>query len=143
MPKGLSVTIAAIAPGLYSVGMDLAAASALRVATDGTQTVVPVISCGGQTCTSVPIDVSGDPVYLSLYGTGFEDASAAESSCVIAGRTLPLTYAGPQIQTAGLDQLNLLLPATLAGTGATSVVCSFRSRQGVFGVTNTVNLTIR
>jgi len=142
VPKAISVPISAIAPGLYTVGADLAAASTVRVASDGTQTFVPVTSCNGQTCIPVPIDVSGDPVYLSLYGTGFEQASAAESSCAIAGRNLPLTYAGPQIQIAGLDQLNLLLPATLAGTGATSVRCLFQSGQ-VVGVANTVNLTIR
>jgi uncharacterized protein (TIGR03437 family) len=64
--------------------------------------------------------------------------------CVRVVLSLPLTYAGPQIQIAGLDQVNLLLPASVAGTGATSVACSFANPQlGSGGVTNSVNLTIQ
>jgi uncharacterized protein (TIGR03437 family) len=142
VPKGMSVPIVPIAPGLFSVGTGLAAASALAV-TPYAETFVPVTSCNGQTCTSVPIDLSGAPVYLSLYGTGFAQASTVGSGCVIAGQALPATYAGPEIQIAGLDQVNLLLPQSLAGTGPASVVCSFQNNGLVQGSTNAVNLTIR
>jgi uncharacterized protein (TIGR03437 family) len=142
VPKGMSVPINSIASGLFSVGAGLAAASAVTV-TPSAQAFVPVTTCSGQTCNSIPIDLSGAPVYLSLYGTGFAQASAALSSCMIAGQTLPLTYAGPEIEIAGLDQANLLLPQSLAGTGATSVVCSF-GYDGETGLpTNAVNLTIQ
>jgi uncharacterized protein (TIGR03437 family) len=142
VPKGISVPISPIAPGLFFLLGGLAAASAVSV-TPYAQAFVPVTSCNGPICNSVPIDLSGAPVYLSLYGTGFAQASAAGSSCMIAGQTLPLTYAGPEIQIAGLDQVNMLLPQSLAGTGATSVVCSLAYDGGIGGVTNAVNLTIQ
>jgi uncharacterized protein (TIGR03437 family) len=152
VPKGMAVPISFLAPGLFSVGADLAAASGLLI-TPFAEAFVPVTSCSGQTCTSVPIDLSSGDVYLSLYGTGLALASAAQSSCTVAGQTLPLTYAGPEIAIAGLDQANLLLPTSLAGTGATTVVCSFATAAQVlvgvtaygqeFGVTNSVKLTIR
>jgi len=100
----------------------LAAATAVRIAPDGTQTPVSV---------SEPIDISGDPVYLSLYGTGFSRASTANSNCTIGGQALPATYAGPQMQIAGLDQINVILPRTLAGTGNTSITCKFGLSQPV------------
>src|SRR5207245_3256656 len=109
-------------------------------------TPVPVIACVGPNCSSVPIDLSGAPVYLSLYGTGFALAATSLSTCSIAGQTLPVTYAGPQIQIAGLDQINVLLPKTLAGAGNTSISCSLAA-EGQFSlppsVTNAVTLAIR
>jgi uncharacterized protein (TIGR03437 family) len=138
----MSVPVATVAPSLFSVGADLAAASALSI-TPYAEVSIPVISCAGTACTAVPIDLSGPPVYLSLYGTGFDLATTAGSSCAIAGQVLPATYAGPQEEFAGLDQLNMLLPASLAGTGATSISCSTASAGVAPVTTNPVNLTIR
>ena len=39
----------------------------------------------------------------------------------MAGHQVPLLYAGPQGQFAGLDQVNITLPSSLAGTGEASV----------------------
>ena len=142
VPKGVAVPVSAVAAGFYSVGQGLAAASALSVAPSGAETSIPVTSCSGTNCRAVPIDLSGAPVYLSLYGTGFDAASAALSTCTIAGETLPVSYAGPQLQVAGLDQVNMLLPKTLARVGDTSVTCLFESSAGVFSATNAVNSTI-
>ena len=83
------------------------------------------------------------PGYLSLYGTGFAQASTAASSCTVGAANVPVTYAGPEIQIAGLDQVNLLLPNSLAGAGVQPVNCVFQTAQQVFGVSNTVNVTIR
>src|ERR1019366_4328961 len=107
-----------------------------------TETAVPVIACTGPVCSAVPIDLSGAPVYLSLYGTGFAQAMSANSTCMIAGQTLPVSYAGPQNQITGLDQVNLPLPKSLVGAGATSVSCMFQAGD-VTGVSNAVSLTIR
>jgi uncharacterized protein (TIGR03437 family) len=38
----------------------------------------------------------------------------------IGGQSLPVTYAGPQGE-AGLDQVNVLLPASLAGIGNATI----------------------
>ena len=122
VPKGMAIPIQTLAPGLFALDSGLAAATAVRIAPDGTQTPVSV---------SEPIDISGDPVYLSLYGTGFSRASTANSNCTIGGQALPATYAGPQMQIAGLDQINVILPRTLAGTGNTSITCKFGLSQPV------------
>jgi uncharacterized protein (TIGR03437 family) len=83
------------------------------------------------------------PGYLSLYGTGFAQADAALSSCTIGSQNVPITYAGPEIQIAGLDQVNLLLPASLSGAGVQPLSCIFETAQQVYGITNTVNVTFR
>jgi uncharacterized protein (TIGR03437 family) len=134
VPQGLAVPIVPIAPGLFTMDGGLAAANAVSVAPNGTQTPVPV---------SAPIDLSGNPVYLSLYGTGFDLATTARSSCAIAGQTLPATYAGPQMQIVGLDQINILLPKSLAGTGETSFTCSLGNPQNPPQTSNAVNLATR
>src|SRR5205085_9214930 len=102
-------------------------------------------ACSGPICNSVPIDLSGPPVYLSLYGTGFALAATSLSTCSIAGQTLSVTYAGPQIQIAGLDQINVLLPQSLAGLGGTSISCSLGAKAQIRppSVTNLVKLAIR
>jgi uncharacterized protein (TIGR03437 family) len=122
VPKGLSIPIGplvnTVPPTLFSLGNGLAAASAVSVAPDGTQTQVPVTTCTGSTCGSVPINVSGNPVYLSLYGTGIF------TGCYVDGLQVPLTYSGPQGQTPDLDQVNVLLPGILAGAGMSPVGCA-------------------
>jgi uncharacterized protein (TIGR03437 family) len=128
--KGIGVSIVPLQPGFSSVGAGLAAASALSVSANYTETEVPVVSCGVAACDLVPIDLSGNPVYLSLYGTGFDHATADTVTCTVAGQNAPVTYAGPQMQAQGLDQLNMLLPKMLAGMGAVSVACFFVPAKG-------------
>jgi len=53
-------------------------------------------------------------------GLLFLTSSLANVSVSIAGVSLPVSYAGPQ-GDAGLDQVNVLLPASLAGSGNTAV----------------------
>jgi uncharacterized protein (TIGR03437 family) len=42
-------------------------------------------------------------------------------TCTIAGQSVPVTYAGPQPQFPGLDQVDVLLPASLKGAGQVRV----------------------
>ncbi len=108
VPQGMTVPIAALAPGFFSAAYSASA-----------------------------------PGYLSLYGTGFAQASTSASSCTVGGVTVSVTYAGPEIQIAGLDQVNLILPATLTGAHVQPVSCLFQTAQQDFGPSNTVNATIR
>ncbi len=82
------------------------------------------------------------PGYLSLYGTGFAEASMSASSCTVGSVNVSVTYAGPEIQIAGLDQVNLLLPASLAGAGVEPVQCLFQTAQQVYGPSNSVSVTV-
>lgn len=137
------VTIAKVAPGLFSAdgtGSGVASASAVRVLIPTRiQSPVPVFSCDANVCMAVPIDLGLDtPVYLSLYGTGIRGASSPDNVFVTIGnaQTKP-TYAGPEQQTPGLDQVNVPLPLTLRGSGMVNVTVT------VDGVTsNAVQIAI-
>jgi len=109
------VLIAPIAPSLYILNSsDLAAAYVVQVGTGGVQTVLPV---------TTPINLKSGQVYLILYGTGIRGAGGSVS-VMIGGVNAPVAYAGPAGTTAGLDQVNVLIPAQLAGAGTVNVVLS-------------------
>lgn len=69
---------------------------------------------------ATPVDLGGadDVTVLELYATGLRGrTSLASVSCTIGGLEVPVLYAGPQGQYAGLDQVNVSLPRSLAGKG--------------------------
>ncbi len=116
-----SVQIAAVAPGLFTLNTaNLAASAAVRVSPDGTQTPEPVFTlASGGAVVANPIDLgsASDQIYLTLYGTGLQAAGTSGVKVTIAGTNAPVQYAGPQGSFAGLDQVNVLLPHSLAGAG--------------------------
>jgi uncharacterized protein (TIGR03437 family) len=110
-----SVEVLAAAPGLFSAdGSGSGAPSAwfFRLHADGTIAIEPA---------SQPVDLgaaSGDRVWLCLLGTGIRGAN--DASLTLGEVATPLDYAGPQA-SAGVDQVNVLLPASLAGRGSIDV----------------------
>jgi uncharacterized protein (TIGR03437 family) len=133
------VEIAALAPALFSVGADIAAADVVDVALDGTQTYGLTFTVQSGTFAPAPIDVTQPgQVYLELYGTGFDAASAGSTTVEVQGVAVPVTYSGPQPTIAGLDQINIQLPPSLAGTGVASVSVSIGGHTS-----NAVYVTIR
>lgn len=123
-------TIAAVAPGLYaatSTGQGPAAAQVLRVGADLSQTFTSTAVCNGTVCTATPIDLgaASDRVYLILYGTGIRNRSALSAvNVTVGGLGASVAYAGTQGLWPGLDQVNVLLPRSLAGSGLVDVVLS-------------------
>jgi len=79
----------------------------------------------------------GDTVYLILYGTGIRFRSSLSAVSVTAGGSGTIVeYAGAQGSFVGLDQINAIIPQSLAGAGEINVVVT------VDGVTaNTVKVT--
>ena len=62
------------------------------------------------------MSASADDVYLILFGTGLRFRGSLDDVRVsVAGMDLPVEYAGAQNEFAGLDQLNVKLPKSLAG----------------------------
>jgi uncharacterized protein (TIGR03437 family) len=121
-----SGTVAAIDPTLFSTdgtGSGVAAATAI-VAQGGSQTPVPVFQCTGSTCVAAPISLASDTsTYLTLYGTGIRGRSALANVTVTVGTvSLPAQYAGPTPNFTGLDQVNVLLPVSLSGSGKVNVL---------------------
>jgi uncharacterized protein (TIGR03437 family) len=124
-----TIQLGAFAPGIFSAdasGTGLAAAVALRVRADGSQLYEPAIryDTAQNRFVAVPIDLSNEPdsVFLILFGTGLRyRASLSSVSATVGGVNCQVTYAGAQMDQAGLDQLNILLPRTLSGRGEIDV----------------------
>lgn len=124
-----TVNVATVAPALFSAngnGAGVAAAIVVYVAPDGSQTSAPVFSCGSAplSCVTAPLNLSGPgAAILELFGTGIRGRSALGAvTCLTGGIAAPVVYAGAQGGFSGLDQVNVMLPATLAGQPLINIV---------------------
>jgi uncharacterized protein (TIGR03437 family) len=134
------VQVATVAPGLFTLnGAGLAAANLVQVSPENVQTVESIFTTQNGSVVPAPISLSPatDQFYLILYGTGISGAGA-NVTVAIHGINAPVTYAGPQGAIAGLDQVNVLLPVQLAGSGTVGVVLT---AAGI--AANTVNIVIQ
>ncbi|MDX2033037.1 MAG: SMP-30/gluconolactonase/LRE family protein [Blastocatellia bacterium] len=124
------INLGAVAPGLFSAnatGQGAAAAVALRVRADNSQSYEPVAALDAAQGRFVPAPIDlgpeTDQVFLLLYGTGIRGRSALSAVGVrIGGVDAPVLYAGPQADFQGLDQINVRLPRTLAGRGEIEIL---------------------
>jgi uncharacterized protein (TIGR03437 family) len=104
-----AINIAPVAPALFSLNSTgIAAAYAVLVSSNGTQTVEQVYSAQTGAVAAAPINLgaTADQVYLALYGTCIRNAASGSVTVNIQGLTAPVTYAGPQPDFPGLDQVN-------------------------------------
>jgi uncharacterized protein (TIGR03437 family) len=133
IPKGVAIGVATLivsgnatstgtaviggaAPGLYTANLTGQGPAAAQV-TDG-QTYSNTFQCASAgSCTLVPIDVSKSQKYVILYGTGIRGTAQANVSVRIGNIDIPVAFAGAQGGFAGLDQVNVALPAVLKGRG--------------------------
>jgi uncharacterized protein (TIGR03437 family) len=139
-PQTAAVQVATVAPGLFTLnGAGLAAANLVQVSPENVQTVESIFTTQNGSVVPAPISLSPatDQFYLILYGTGISGAGA-NVTVAIHGINAPVTYAGPQGAIAGLDQVNVLLPVQLAGSGTVGVVLT---AAGI--AANTVNIVIQ
>ena len=119
-----NIQVAAVAPTLFTLnGSALAAAGAISVSSTGAQTYVPVFqTTSGISLAANPIPgVATNQVYLVLYGTGIASAGTTGTTVTVNGVNAQVFYAGSQNLFPGLDQVNVLLPASLAGKGTVEV----------------------
>jgi uncharacterized protein (TIGR03437 family) len=116
------VVVAPAAPALFTMmnPSGLAAAYVTNVATGGTLTNEPIFSFQNGVFTPIPIDVTSGEAYLILFGTGIRNVGTVTvlvDTDLLDSNVLFPAYAGPQPTFPGLDQVNVLLPANLAGSG--------------------------
>ncbi len=143
--QGLTI-VEAVTPGLFSAnatGQGVAAAVALRVKADGTQTAEPLIQFNAATnqYEAVPLNLgdSSDQLFLLAFGTGFRNrTSLAGVTATIGGTAATVLYAGAQGDYVGLDQANILIPRALAGRGPVNLVLTFDAKTS-----NTVVLNFK
>jgi uncharacterized protein (TIGR03437 family) len=116
-----------IGPAIVTIGTQTAAVQITAVApslylqnTSGLAAAYALVNGAYRPVTS-PIDISSGEVYLILFGTGIRGAGS-NVTATIGGVEASVTYAGPQGGIAGLDQVNVLIPAQLAGSGTVNVV---------------------
>ncbi|MDX2032764.1 MAG: hypothetical protein SF339_18955 [Blastocatellia bacterium] len=141
-----TISIAGVAPGLFSSdgsGRGIVAGYALRVGANGAQTIEPIARWdeAQRRFVGAPIDLGAatDQVYLIVFGTGFRYRASLSGAFVkIGGLDAPPLFLGPQGGFVGLDQMNLLLPRSLAGRGEVDLVLTVDSQPA-----NIVKLQIR
>src|SRR5262249_14246249 len=107
-------------------GKGLAAALALRKKADGELIYESVLAYDQNQSRFVPVPISldkpGEEVFLILFGTGWRGRNIATPvTATVGGTPSQVLYAGPQGGLVGVDQLNLLLPRSLAGKGDASI----------------------
>lgn len=141
-----TVSIGPVSPAFYTMnatGSGVVAAYIVRVAASGAQTTEPVYSCtgGAGTCTTRPIDMSNpaDQIYLVMFGTGLRGRSSLDNVAVVIGKQrVKALYAGAQGSYPGFDQMNVLLPRSLAGAGVVDIAVNVDGAAA-----NTVQIQIR
>jgi len=136
-----NVVIAPVAPALFTVnGLGLAAAYATRVSATGAVTTEPAFALNAQgsySAAAINMGSSTDKVYLTIYATGVAAAGMGNVTVTVNGVTTPVLYAGYG-GYSGVDQINVQLPASLAGSGTVAVQVTASGIQA-----NTVQIDIQ
>ena len=142
-----NVTIANIAPGIFtanSSGNGLAAAIVLRVKPGNVQTFEQMVRFDAtlNAFAPIPIDLGpdGDLVFLLLFGTGWRGARGAPNNSVTINGVNASAglFLGAQGDLVGLDQANVLIPHSLAGSGEVDLILTAAGKTA-----NTVRLSIK
>ncbi len=106
-------------PALFGAG-GFAAANIVRMRPDGSAAYEPVVTRDPASGAIVPVPIRFDPgsrLFLALYGTGLRVVPASSIVVGIGSFGGPPIFAGAHPTAAGLDQVNVELPASLAGAG--------------------------
>ncbi|MBS1806809.1 MAG: S8 family serine peptidase [Acidobacteria bacterium] len=111
-----AISINSTWPGLFAdnqSGTGMAAANVLRIKANGTQIIESIQS-------PINLSIPGDKVYLQLYGTGLRGRTSLNNvKLTLGGTPLNVEYTGAQLQFFGLDQINAVVPTSLAGRNRT------------------------
>ena len=142
-----TLEIGRVSPGLFtadSSGQGYAAALVYRYRSGTLQSTDSVARYDQPTnrVVAIPIDLSSatDDLYLSLFGTGLRyRTSLGAIGATIGGVEAQVLYAGSQGSFVGLDQVNLRIPAALAGrSGDVDVVLTIDGK-----IANTVRISLK
>ena len=122
------VVLNPVAPSVFTAdqtGKGVPAALLVTNESSGRQVTAVIFNCVAGSCTSAPLDVSSGNTALVLFGTGIQNRAAlSDVTVTIGNQTLPAFYAGPAPGFTALDQVNVLLPASLAGSGTVNITVS-------------------
>jgi uncharacterized protein (TIGR03437 family) len=133
-------TLTSLAPALFTLNaVNLAAAYAVCVSTGGGETSEEPFHLVNGAIVAQPLNLGAcDQTILELLGTGMDKATAAQVQVTIGGATATVQQVGPEGAWPGLDQINVLIPQSLAGRGNVPIILSAGGM-----IANTVNVTIQ
>lgn len=130
------INIQPVYPNLFMLNANALAAAGIVRVHNGVTTNEQVYQLLNGSIVASPIALNGDSVYLVLYGSGLGTATSATAT--IGGVSASVAYAGAQGTYAGLDQYNVLIPASLAGKGSVNAIVTAGGKPS-----NAVNITIQ
>jgi uncharacterized protein (TIGR03437 family) len=138
-----TIMIEGVLPSLFTAnasGSGVPAGFWIRTASNGARSqdylFDPAKPVGSRVPVPVDLGSAGDQVFLSLYGTGFRNASQATAT--IGGVSVPAAFA-PVGTYEGEDIVNIgPLPGSLAGRGQVEIAVTFDGKAA-----NTVTTSIR
>jgi uncharacterized protein (TIGR03437 family) len=150
-----ALDLSTVAPSLFtadSSGAGTPAGVLLRVKANGEQSYEPLARYDGGKVTPVTITRNaGDRLFLVLYGTGWRGADDADGNAgngvaesikaTIGDANAPIIFAGAAPGFAGLDQMNVEIPAGVTGT--LNLLVKVDDGDGVVLRANTVTISIR
>jgi uncharacterized protein (TIGR03437 family) len=115
----------------------------LRIKADGSQLSEPIAqfdsALGRFVARPIDLGAATDQVFLILFGNGLRHRSSLTAVMAqVGGTTATIGYAGLQGDFVGLDQVNLLLPKSLAGRGEVDVTLNVDGQAA-----NTVRVSIK
>jgi uncharacterized protein (TIGR03437 family) len=136
------IQISNAAPGIFTADGFLPVGTVLQVNAQGGITSRDLLrydaASGKFSTPSIDLGASGTNTYLILYGTGIRLALSSQISVTIGGQTVSPAFAGIQGDFAGLDQINVLIPRSLAGTGDVPITLTAAG-----AVSNTVHVAVQ
>jgi uncharacterized protein (TIGR03437 family) len=111
-PLRRAVPVSSVAPGMFSLNSEWVYGTALTVRAGNSLVRQALVSCSGTAGQCSNTRVKTDPaarIYLELFGTAFRNARTV--SVRVNGVPVEVLYAGPAPGLAGVDQVNVALPA--------------------------------
>lgn len=141
-----NVMVDTIAPAMFAANMNgagLASAVVLRITANGTRTFEPIGSFDtpNNRFVAAPINLGPDTdqVFLIFFGTGIRGNTALSAATMtIGGTAAEVLFAGAVTGFAGLDQVNVRLPRSLAGRGNVAASLTVGGKAA-----NNVNITVQ
>jgi uncharacterized protein (TIGR03437 family) len=121
-----SLNVVSTYPNLFSVNSSGLAAAYVQYQNGQVSNVTQAVSAGS----------AANPAYLVLVGSGLGNTSQATAT--IGGVSANVIYAGPEGTYPGVDQYNILIPPSLAGSGQVDVIVTAAGLPS-----NTVNITLQ
>jgi uncharacterized protein (TIGR03437 family) len=126
------VQVTSVVPAMFTAnadGVGAPAANLIRIKPNGEQifesvTEADPLSPDLRKAKSIDLGPDGEQVFLALFVSGVRLASQGTVTVLVGGNLLVPTFVGPQPDFPGVDQINVLIPRGMIGSGVVQVSVS-------------------